>query len=289
MDQHVNRGRTVTKQSSNVDPNTVASFGHEWSSHDQSQLSAAERAQIFADYFGFFPWSELANDAEGFDMGCGSGRWASVVAPRVGHLNCIDPAVAALNVARKNLANCDNVSFHNATTDTAPLAPASQDFGYSLGVLHHIPDTESALADCTRLLKPGAPFLLYLYYRFDNRPAWFRAVWSASEMGRAILNRLPPAAKNAGTDFIAASVYWPLARGSALAEKLGVNVEQIPLSYYRDKSFLTIRTDSRDRFGTPLEQRFTRAEIEAMMTRCGLTDIRFSERPPYWVAVGRKI
>ncbi len=277
----------MTKQSSNVDPKTVASFGHEWSSHDQSQLSEAERAQIFADYFGIFPWSELASGAEGFDMGCGSGRWASVVAPRVGRLNCIDPAVEALNVARRNLFQCDNVSFHNATTETAPLAPASQDFGYSLGVLHHIPDTESALADCTRMLKPGAPFLLYLYYRFDNRPAWFRTVWWASEMCRAVLNKLPPVAKNAATDTVAALVYWPLARGSALAEKLGVDANHIPLSYYRDKSFLTMRTDSRDRFGTPLEKRFTRAEIEALMMRCGLTDIRFSERPPYWVAIGR--
>ncbi len=23
----------------------------------------------------------------------------------------------------------------------------------------------------------NAPFLLYLYYAFDNRPAWFRALW----------------------------------------------------------------------------------------------------------------
>lgn len=144
------------------------------------------------------------------------------------------------------------------------------------------------MADCTRLLKPGAPFLLYLYYRFDNRPAWFRAIWWASEMGRAVMNKLPPTAKNAATGAVAALVYWPIARTLAIAEKVGLNVNVFPLSYYRDKSFLTMRTDSRDRFGTPLEQRFTRAEIEAMMQRCGLKEIRFSEGPPYWVAVGRK-
>jgi hypothetical protein len=29
-------------------------------------------------------------------------------------------------------------------------------------------------------LLSGAPFLLYLYYRFDNRPAWFRALYKVS-------------------------------------------------------------------------------------------------------------
>jgi hypothetical protein len=50
----------------------------------------------------------------------------------------------------------------------------------------------------------------------------------------------------------------------------------------------TLRTDSRDRFGTPLEQRFTRSEVEAMMRKAGLVDMRFSPAEPYWCAVGRK-
>ena len=49
-----------------------------------------------------------------------------------------------------------------------------------------------------------------------------------------------------------------------------------------------MRTDARDRFGTPLEQRFTRYQIEAMMRDAGLIDIRFSEAAPYWCAVGLK-
>lgn len=155
-------------------------------------------------------------------------------------------------------------------------------------MLHHIPDTPAALRACTRLLKPGAPFLLYLYYRFDNRPAWFRALWQASELFRGTVSRLPGAAKPLVTDLLAATVYWPLARGARLAERAGLDPAPLPLSFYRDKSFYTMRTDSRDRFGTPLEQRFTRAEIGAMMRAAGLGEIRFSEGEPYWVACGIK-
>jgi SAM-dependent methyltransferase len=275
-------------QPSNLDVATVASFGDEWSHFDQTVLSPDELQRMFAAYFSIFPWADLAEDAHGFDMGCGSGRWARLVAPRVGRLTCIDPSPEALAVARRALAGLENVDFHNAAVDAAPLALESQDFGYSLGVLHHVPDTRAGLSACTALLKPGAPFLVYLYYRFDNRPLWFRLLWHASELVRGVVSKLPVRAKPLVTDTVAALVYWPLARVAWLVEKAGISPASMPLSFYRDASFYTMRTDSRDRFGTPLEQRFTRAEIKTMMEAAGLADIRFSDAEPFWVAVGVK-
>jgi len=87
---------------------------------------------------------------------------------------------------------------------------------------------------------------------------------------------------------VAAGVYWPLARTARLVERLGGDPTQIPLSPYRWKSFYTMRTDALDRLGTRLEQRFSRSEIERMMREAGLSGIRFSERDPFWVAIGRK-
>ena len=138
------------------------------------------------------------------------------------------------------------------------------------------------------MLKPGAPFLVYLYYAFDNRPAAFRLAWHCSDFLRRGIHRLPPTLKDAVTDVIAATVYFPLAKLSLLGEWLGMDVANIPLSYYRAHSFYTMRTDSRDRFGTPLEQRFKREQIESMMLAAGLQDVRFSEQAPYWCAVGIK-
>jgi SAM-dependent methyltransferase len=273
----------------NIDVDTVNSFGDEWSRFDQSSLDTAEHKDIFNDYFSIFPWDLLPKDAEGFDMGCGSGRWAKLVAPRVGKLNCIDPSAEALKVTRSNLVGQSNVNFINAGVDDKPLAAASQDFGYSLGVLHHIPDTLAAMRSCTTLLKTGAPFLVYLYYNFDNRPAWFRVIWQASDLMRKILCTFPPAIKFIFTDILAAVVYWPLARLSWLLEKLKFDAKNIPLYIYRNKSFYTMRTDSRDRFGTPLEQRFSKVQIKEMMLASGLTDIRFSDTEAFWCAVGRKL
>ena len=270
---------------SNIDPQTVSSFGDEWLRFDQSRMSIIEAQKAFETYFAVFPWADLRPDAEGFDMGCGSGRWARWVAPKVGRLHCIDPSIA-IDVARKNLADLSNVSFERAGVDDHSLPPSSQDFGYSLGVLHHLPNTEQAIRSCAELLKPGAPLLLYLYYAFENRPWWFRAIWRLADLVRRLICRLPALMKHLVTDAIAFLVYWPLATLSRLAERLGANVNSVPLSFYRHRSFYTMRTDARDRFGTPLEQRFNRRQICDMMERAGLTDIRFSNSEPFWCVVG---
>ena len=271
----------------NLEPLTVASFGDEWQRFDQQGMAPGEAEHVFCDYFTIFPWDQLPPNAEGFDMGCGSGRWARFVAPRVGRLHCIDPSIA-LAVARSTLADQPNVQFHQASVAASGLPPNSQDFGYSLGVLHHVPDTTAAIRSCAELLKPGAPLLLYLYYAFDNRPRWFRLLWRLSNAARLLIRRLPPRPKQLVTDLIALTVYWPLSRLAFLAEAAGLPVASFPLNYYRHCSFYTMRTDARDRFGTPLEQRFSRAQIRAMCSSAGLVDLRFSPRAPYWCVVGVK-
>lgn len=271
----------------NIHPATVSSFGDEWSRFDQNSMPEQEVRKVFEEYFSVFPWSILPENAEGFDMGCGTGRWARVVAPRVGRLHCIDPSVA-LDIAKANLTDHDNLTFHRASVDEHCLPPSSQDFGYSLGVLHHVPDTETAIRSCVELLKPGAPLLLYLYHAFDNRTWWFRVIWRLSDVGRRLICKLPRHLKHAVTNVIALLVYLPLASLSRVLEKLGRDVGNIPLSYYRAHSFYTMRTDARDRFGTHLEHRFSKRQIMEMMERSGLIDIRFSDAAPFWCSVGIK-
>ena len=272
----------------NIDLETVAGFGEEWAAFDQRMLSAAEWRALFDNYFSIFPFAQLSANAEGFDLGCGSGRWASGVAPRVGKLHCIDPSDKALYVARKRLTGQANAEFHLAGADSIPLPDASQDFGYSLGVLHHIPDTKAAMQRCVEKLKPGAPFLIYLYYALDNRSAWFRGLWKASDQMRKAISRIPFGPRKLVTNAIAATVYWPLATLARAGNKVGLDVSRLPLSFYRNTSFYTMRTDALDRFGTRLEHRFSRPEIAEMMTACGLVDVRFLEGEPYWVACGCK-
>ena len=271
----------------NVDNQVVAGFGDEWSRFDQSALTPDELQRMFDNYFNIFPWDRLPPDAVGFDLGCGSGRWAKLVAPRVGKLYLFDPSPQALDVAKRNLREDDNCEFRNADADNIPLANESCDFGYSLGVLHHVPDTEAALRACIAKLKPGAPFLLYLYYSFDNRPAWFRTIWRTTDLVRRAVSLMPHSTRYAVSQVLAATVYYPLARTALALEKVGVDPANFPLSQYRNNSFYVMRNDALDRFGTRLEKRFSKEEIRNMMERAGLRDVEFSTTS-FWTAVGVK-
>ena len=271
----------------NLDINTVKSFGEEWSRYDQTKLKYQEAEKYFNDYFAVFPWEMISTDSVGFDMGCGTGRWARIFADKVKLLNCIEPS-KAINVAKKNLADKKNLCFIKGDVNNSGLESNSQDFGYCLGVLHHIPDTQQAINACVKLLKPGAPFLVYIYYFFEDKPEWYKKIWIFSNIFRKLISKLPRRLKQFSTDLIALIIYFPIARFSKILEKLSIPLNKIPLSYYKNSSFYTMRTDSLDRFGTPLEQRFKKSKIQDMMSKAGLKSINFSDSAPYWCCVGYK-
>ena len=271
----------------NRDYKVIEEFGEEWIKFDYSNIDKAKLEENFQQYFSIFPWDALPEDAIGFDMGCGTGRWAQYVAPKVSKLNCIEPS-NAIEVAKKNLAGNNNLKFYKETTDNCSLEPSSQDFGYCLGVLHHMPNTQEALKDCTKLLKSGAPFLLYLYYNFENKPLWFKAIWKISDYIRGVISVSPKAIKNFLTDLIALLIYFPLSRVAFIIEKFGINVENIPLSDYRKKPFYQCKNDALDRFGTRLEQRFSKAQIAEMLSKADCTDVKFSPNTPYWCCLAYK-
>lgn len=273
---------------SNCGDDVVRDFGDEWSRFDQSKLSSGERDELAGAYFAAFPWHELPTNPVGADIGCGSGRWATWVAPRVGQLTCIDASEAAVAVARRNLGPHANCTVVQGSVDAIPIPPESLDFVYSLGVLHHVPDTQSAIDNCVRLLRPGGVLLVYLYYSMENRPAWYRALWRTSDALRRLISASPRPIKNAVCEVMAFTVYWPLARLARAAEAIGLPAASMPLASYRRLSLYTMRTDARDRFGTRLESRFSRAQVTAMLSQAGLVRVEVPEAHPYWTGLGRR-
>lgn len=265
---------------------TVEGFGQEWAAFDQRALADTEREALFNGYFSIVPEQVLNSRAVCADLGCGSGRWASLVAPRVGHLHLVDASAEALQVAKRALACRSNVSFEASDLAESRIEDGSLDFAYSLGVLHHVPDTAAAIGRLATKIKPGGGFLLYLYYRFDDRAAWFKAAWVASDVARRLVSRMPFPLRRAVCDGIAAGIYWPLARAAALLRR--GQSGSWPLAFYAHRSFYVMRTDALDRFGTRLERRFTRTEIERMLIDSGFQHVRFSPAAPYWVCYATK-
>ena len=133
--------------------------------------------------------------------------------------------------------------------------------------------------------------MVYLYYNFEDRGFLFKSLYWLSDVIRKPISKMPSGAKKVVCDILAILFYMPFVLFSRLLRFFRVPKKirsKIPLHGYEATSFYIIRNDSLDRFGTPLEQRFSRAQIETMMKDSGLTDIKFGENIPFWHAVGRK-
>lgn len=271
----------------NADPEVVESFGEEWSKFNF--FNEDDLNKLGKEYFDILPSSVLNKEISVLDVGCGTGRWSRFLADKVGAISLVDPS-KAIFVADKLLEKNDNIRLAKAYANDLPFNDNEFDLVMSIGVLHHVPDTLSAMKECVKKVKPGGYFYTYLYYSHDNRGKIFRFFFKASNLVRRVVSRLSPGLKRAVCDVLAVVFYMPFVLLSRFLFALGFKrtADKIPLSSYKDKSFHIIRNDSLDRFGTKLEHRFSKLEIQNMMESSGLTDIIFSSNMPYWHAIGLK-
>jgi len=223
------------------------------------------------------------------DVGCGTGRWSKYLAEKVKFIESIDPS-DAIFTADKLLEKQENVRLSMASTDNIPFDDETFDFVMSVGVLHHIPDTQKALIDCVKKVKKGGYFYVYLYYNLENRGVVFRTLLKLVTIFRKVISSLPSRLKKGVCDAIAILIYMPVILTGRVFKKLKLNkfADKLPLNIYHNQSFFVIRNDALDRFGTSLEQRFSKAQIKQMMENAGLSNIVIADTLPYWHAVGKK-
>jgi SAM-dependent methyltransferase len=248
-------------------------FGEEWVEHGQI---LPEHQAEFEAYFDLVDLGSLADQRVG-DLGCGSGRWATFVAPHCRELVCADFS-DAIFVARRNLATADNAIFVLADVTDLPFGDGAFDLSYCLGVLHHLP--VDALDACRRLARLGPELLVYLYYALDNRPGYYRTLLQAVTAVREQLAKVRDRrARDVISLAIAATVYAPLGLvgtiGGAWAR------QHVPLAdTYAGKSLKRLQQDAYDRFFTRIEQRFSRADIATLGDT--FSSVTISDGLPYW-------
>tara|TARA_B110000046_G_scaffold173155_1_gene195517 strand:+ start:2491 stop:3399 length:909 start_codon:yes stop_codon:yes gene_type:complete len=278
----------VAVDDSNLDQNTVDSFGEEWLKFNA--FSPEEIKIAGSQYFDIIGEKILNKDTVVLDLGCGSGRWTKYIAKKVKLVEAVDPSSAICSAVKLNEGEV-NVRVTQASVSNIPFNDESFDFVVCLGVLHHIPNTQQALTDVVKKIKKNGSILLYLYYNLDNRGRLYMLIFKISTTLRLVISKLPKSLKKFSCDIIAFFVYVPLVLLTRILQRIFSQkkwIQKIPLSYYSDKSFNIIRNDALDRFGTPLEQRFSKMQITKMMKSAGLKNIEFSNNEPYWHMLGTK-
>jgi ubiquinone/menaquinone biosynthesis C-methylase UbiE len=100
------------------------------------------------------------------EIGCGLGTDGAQFAKAGAIYTGIDLTEAAVELARRRFELFDLPgAFRTADAENLDFADNSFDVVYSHGVLHHTPDTERAVREVHRVLRPGGRAVVMLYHR----------------------------------------------------------------------------------------------------------------------------
>jgi SAM-dependent methyltransferase len=139
------------------------SFSFEWQRWRKTQFDTdADRPSLrtFIASTGRQP-DEMAGKTV-LDAGCGAGRYMDLMARAGAQVVGIDLS-GAVEVAQENLGRYANCHFVQGDLMHPPFRADAFDFIYSIGVLHHTPDTRTAFRALVPLVKPRGEFAVWVY------------------------------------------------------------------------------------------------------------------------------
>ena len=265
----------------------IEDFGNEWQLFDQSSVSQEELLSQFNRYFNTEHFSEIKDrtNLKIIDFGAGSGRWTSIMLDHFpeSSITAVEPS-DAVNVLHKRFSGMETVTIKKLSfeeLEASGIEYGSFDLVSCFGVLHHTRSIEDNFHQLVRLAKKDGLIFCYIYYDLDFRPLWYRAIWKLSSYPRGAISRLSHFPKSIVCELIALTIYLPVVLLGKLFPKRVQH--HLPLYGYFDRSFYSMRTDARDRFGTRVEKRMSKQEILKMCDRNQLLEVQFSETHPFWV------
>jgi len=280
------------KKSLNIDDEVVDHFGREWAKYNYLNGIASEALdKQFMAYTSPIDLEEFDSESSvAADFGAGSGRWAERLTPFFHKVYALEPSAAAVQVMNEKFSKEPKMMVLNENVEENSIPENSLDLAISLGVLHHIPDTGQAILDVSKKIKSGGTFLCYLYYKIEDKPFYYRAIFRIVNVVRFSISRMPHAMRMFIAKLIAFSIYLPLSRYSKFKLNRGKDISNIPLHHYAEMPFMMLENDALDRFGTRLEQRFNKVDIKRMLASANfdLNTLQFSEAEPFWTFAVRK-
>jgi SAM-dependent methyltransferase len=157
-----------------------ASFGRQWNRYEVARPE--EDAAVFRVKTGFDA-HQLAGRSV-LDAGCGGGRYTRLLAEAGARVTGVDRS-RAVEKAADICSHPTGARFIQADLELLPLAEASFDFVFSIGVLHHGPRPKAAFHSIARRVKPGGSLAVWLY-RKNTLPQEL-----ANRALRAVTTRMP--------------------------------------------------------------------------------------------------
>jgi SAM-dependent methyltransferase len=239
-------------------------FGTQWLRWSKTQIDTDlrdESARAFVAKTGV-ELHELRNTCV-LEVGCGAGRFLRLCVAAGATAAGID-VTRAVEASAENITAAGTATLAQADLFAPPFAAGSFDFVYSLGVLHHTPDTYAALRAIAPLVRPGGRLSLWVY----SREPGDRASAVMGYFYRVLTTRLP-----AGLLIRMCSIARPL---YALQSRRGIFAHllrlALPISLHPDPEWRVL--DTFDFYAPQYRNRHTYDEVVMWFTELGFTDIQ---------------
>jgi len=121
-------------------------------------------------------WLHEYRDFKGkkvLDVGSGNGYVLSKYATEGAEVYGVDIAPASISLCQKRFEYLGLESdFRVADAQRLPFEDNTFDCVCSMGVLHHVPDTQKAIDEIKRVLKPGGRLIVMFYHRYSAKYQW---------------------------------------------------------------------------------------------------------------------
>jgi SAM-dependent methyltransferase len=242
----------------------VQNFGFEWNVHADTQLDGAssdESERTFRAKTGFTP--EMLSGKRVLDVGCGMGRFTDVASRWGATVVGIDLS-RAVDAAQRNVGRRPNVHIAQANVFELPFREGTFDFIFSLGVLHHTPNTKAAFDGLPKLLRPNGKVAIWLYSNYGG--------WRPSDLYRRLTPKLPKRLLHAMT-YVAVPLYY--------VDKIPVLGHLVswlvPISHHPKASWRVL--DTFDWYSPVYQWKHSYEEVFPWFEKQGLTDIRVLDAP----------
>lgn len=214
------------------------------------------------------------------EIGSGTGRIVSMLLQAgAAHVTAVEPS-RGFDVLVEHLKSYkDKVSFLNVEGDKIPQTN-DNDYIFSIGVIHHIPQPEKVLKAIHGALRPGGKFFMWVYGKENNG-----RYLSLAKFLRPLTTKLP--------HFVLVGITWILFFFLKVYMQ-AAKVLPLPLKDYLEGvlgkcSDHVIRLVIYDQLNPAYAKYYTKDEVVDLLNGGGLIDIKLYHRHNYsWSGVGRK-
>jgi len=218
------------------------------------------------------------------DAGCGGGRYARIAARFGAQVYAVDLS-QAVERAAELLREFPNAHVIQADLTSLPFPRDFFDAVYSIGVLHHTPDTRASMRAVLRHLAPGGTLSIWLYRR------WRPALELVNRIERAFTTRLPLRRMMQlarALEPLGAAKLRLQQSPSALLRRLGVVLNALTIGVSMHPAPEQRICDTFDWYTPEFQWHHTDDEVRRWLQEDGLKEIEnLSDKPDYFFHPGQ--